>query len=371
MRSRRPFDLSLGALSIGALLLAALLGACGAKTGLDIPDSSFDAPLPRDTPPDVPIDGCVARTLPLTPIRPEVMFVLDRSTSMSWALSGPGGSGPTRYAILVDALRAQLPRYDARSDMGSLLYPEGGGEGCELAPRPQIEPGPMRASDVLDLVAGSGPSGRTPTSEALATAQSYFSSHPDPSRSRAVVLATDGAPNCNSALDPRTCPCTGGGGLPVGGCSSSGLCLDDARAIEVIQRLASDGVPTYVVGIDGDPDPAVSAVLTRMALAGERPNPLDLGRAYYSVRRPADLAAAFDRIQASIVSCTLSLEAPVPAGRSFVVTMDGVRLPRDGTRREGWEFAAGSDTSIELYGETCARSLDGAHVLVVELTCEP
>lgn len=356
-------------------LAAGLTLGCGAKTGLSVPDTGPDAPFdapfdaPRDTPPDVPIDACVERTIPLTPVRPEVMFVLDRSTSMGWALTGPDGAGPTRYAILRDALAAQLPRYDDRSDMGLLLYPAEFGSSCSAAPEPQLTPIPGNASALLAAVNASGPGGRTPTAEALAAARTYFVDHPDATRARAVVLATDGAPNCNAALDGARCPCTGGAGLPVGACGGDAeLCLDDVRTISVIEALAAVGVPTYVIGIDGDPDPALAEVLSRMASAGERPNPLDPERGFYSVRRATDLAAAFDRIQASIVSCTLSLSASLPTDRAFVVTFDGAVLPRDATRTEGWEVGDIEGTVV-LYGEACMRAQEGVHVLEVEVLC--
>lgn len=369
------------------------LAACGAKSGLEVaddartasidaaldaargPDASIDAftPPPPDAPPDAgrdsPIDACSEERLPLTPIRPEIMFVVDRSTSMSWSLTGPGGPGASRWSILVDALRAQLPGYDARSDMGLVMYPAESGDRCTVASDPQLPPAVMQAELILDRVTSSGPGGRTPTASGLESAERWFLTHPDISHVRAVVLATDGAPNCNESLDPRRCPCTGGAGLPIGCMGDAQLCLDDARTLAVIERLAGREVPTYVIGIDGDPDPALSDVLREMAVAGGRPNPLDPGRAYYSVRDASDLSAAFDRIQASIVSCSLAVELAGPPERPVAVMLDGEVLPEDPSRTEGWEWSADRAQTILLYGEACMRAQMGSHELTLEILC--
>jgi hypothetical protein len=380
-----------------SVVVSAASSGCGARTGLGTSDeerdawivldldaarrdASLDASLdagrdvgldaPFDAGRDAPIDACTVQTLALAPVRPEVVFVLDRSTSMGWGLTGPAAPPPSRWTILVDALRAQLPRYDEASDMGALLYPAEGGDRCTVAPDPQLDPGPGNASRLLELVGRSGPGGRTPTFDGLEAARRWFVAHPDVTHTRAVVLATDGAPNCNASLDGRRCPCTGGAGLPVGACRGDDtLCLDDARTVAVIEDLARGGIPTYVIGIDGDPDPALSEVLTRMALAGERPNPLDPSRAFYSVRRPEDLGAAFDRIQASIVSCTLAVLGTLPTDRGIAVTLDGVPLPRDPSRTEGWDFSDELEGTIVLYGDTCARALEDASALALDILC--
>lgn len=333
------------------------------------PDAPADATF--DAGRDAPNDACTEQHYALTPIRPEIMFVIDRSTSMGWGLRGPSTPGPSRWSILVDALRAQLPRYDARTDMGATIYPSVGGDRCSVVTDPQLAPAPMQAGTLLDLVASSMPEGRTPTALSLEAAERWFATHPDIAHVRAVVLATDGAPNCNTSLDARRCPCTGGAGLPMGCGGDAQLCLDDTRTLAVIDRLAAREVPTYVIGIDGDPDPALSTVLTRMALAGGRPNPSDPERAYYSVRNASDVEAAFDRIQASIVSCSLAVELTMPPSRPLAVLIDGAPIPQDPTRTEGWEWSDERAQTILLYGEACARAQRDTPTLSLEVLCGP
>ena len=365
-----------------SLVALALVLGCGAKTALEVPerdadlDASFDGgrdggtDAGSDTGADVPIDGCVPIERPLVPTRAEAMFVLDRSTSMGWALTGPDGSGATRFAILSEALAATLPRYDGAIDTGGLLYPSEGTDACTVDELPPLPPAPMGAGAVLRAVTSSFPGGRTPTAAALRSVERYFATHPEPSRARAVVLATDGAPNCNGALDSDRCACTGGAGLPAGTCSGEPeLCLDDARSIALITSLADAGIPTYVVGIDGDPDPALRRVLTSLAVAGGRPNPRDPGLAYYPVNRREDLATALDRIQAAIVSCSLFFEGTILPDRPLLVSMDGVPLPRDPGRSEGWELAEDAAQTVVLYGEACLRAQDGEHTLTLTQPC--
>ena len=390
----RVYLAAVGRLSL--IPFVSVLAACGAKSGLEVADdasveASLDAargldatrgpeaardasssPQP-DAPPDAgrdaPLDACTERSYALTPIRPEIMFVVDRSTSMGWSLTGPTGPGPSRWSILVDALREQLPVYDGRSEMGLTLYPIEEGDRCSVASEPALAPAAMQAAPLLDRVMASGPGGRTPTAAGLEAAERWFASHPDAAVVQAVVLATDGAPNCNDALDPRRCPCTNGAGLSRGCMGDAELCLDDARTLSVLERLAAREVPTYVIGIDGDPDPALSDVLRAMAVAGGRPNPLDPGRAYYSVRDAADLSAAFDRIQASIVSCSLAVELAGPPERPVLVTLDGEPVPQDPSRTEGWQWSADRERTILLYGEACMRAQMGEHVLTLEILC--
>lgn len=363
-----------------AALLALSLGACGARTDLEItstereagmdagPDAGRDAG--RDTGPP---PACVPGTVALTPVRAEVLFVLDRSTSMGWGLEGPDGPPPTRWTILLGALREQLPTYEADSDLGLLLFPDpaAAATSCSASPAPQIEPRPGASAAILSVMEGTRPEGRTPTADAMRAARTFFLARPDRSKVRAVVLPTDGAPNCNADLDTRTCPCTGGAGLPRG-CTTAELCLDDARTIETIRLLAEEGIPTYVIGIDGDPDPAVSRVLTELALAGGEPNPDDPAQGYYAVDRPSDLAAAFDSIQEEIVDCSVALDRPVPLDAGLELTIDGRRVENDPTRTEGWEWSATTDETIVLHGDACRRVSDGTeHSIELHVMCPP
>ena len=60
----------------------------------------------------------------------------------------------------------------------------------------------------------------------LQAARAYLDTLAADGHPKFILLATDGAPNCNDALDGSSCACTN----PLGGCIlNPGNCLDDAR----------------------------------------------------------------------------------------------------------------------------------------------
>lgn len=367
-------------------MVATGLAACGARTGLRVHDAgdvadAADVVTPSDhpiknmppdvppPPPDVPPpDVCAPVTLSLLAGTAEVLFVIDRSTSMTWPLGGLMSSGTSRWMILNSALTSVLPRYDTAMDMGLVLFPAGSGSSTEplcntVVPLRQT-PTRRGASALLGVLASTTPSGRTPTAAALQVTQRYFSEHPMPGRVRAAVLATDGAPNCNAALDGTRCVCTSGTstpGQPSACATTPELCLDDAQTVAAVEALARDGVPTYIIGLDGDPDPALRATLTRLAMAGLRPNPIDPMRGYYSVTRAEDVTAAFDRIQRSIVRCSFSLATPLPMNRPVTLRVDGAVLAQRADHADGWDWTDSTQRGVEVYGPACMRLQDGAH----------
>jgi hypothetical protein len=87
------------------------------------------------------------------------------------------------------------------------------------------------------------------------------------------------------------------------------------------------------------------------------------------VNRREDLATALDRIQAAIVSCSLFFEGTILPDRPLLVSMDGVPLPRDPGRSEGWELAEDAAQTVVLYGEACLRAQDGEHTLTLTQPC--
>jgi hypothetical protein len=81
------------------------------------------------------------------------------------------------------------------------------------------------------------------------------------------------------------------------------------------------------------------------------------------------VSAAFDRIQASIVSCSLAVELPSRPERPVAVSLDGEVLPHDPSRTEGWEWSADREQTILLYGEACTRAQMGSPELTLEILC--
>ena len=375
MMSRAPwcFDHT-----IGGIAFAAVLAACGARSplreidaefsGTDAPDirdpidtvdasDAFDALDARDVV-DAPdrVDVCIDFRADLPPRPADILFVFDRSSSMGWNLSG-GTGGTSRWTILRNALTASLPAFAATTRMGAMLFPDNTSS-CSISSVVPIPPAISNAAAVLDLVNRNGPAGLTPTSAAIDVAGRFFASRVPDGRGRAIVLATDGAPNCNESLPPATCPCTASGN-PRPPCSSATLCLDDRRAIDTIAAAARMGVPVYVIGIDEDGRADLVRVMNDMAVAGGRPNPSGATR-YYSVRAMADLPRALDTIQRLIAACVFRVSATPPDLLRVQVEADGTLVAHDVTHVDGWDWIDDSRAEVALFGPACDRLLGHA-----------
>ncbi|HEY1957379.1 MAG TPA: VWA domain-containing protein [Polyangiaceae bacterium] len=347
-----------------ALIVAGVVASCAARTGLPAPERSdahaFDAG------PDEPV-GCTPGDIPLFAATPEVMFVLDRSGSMRSAFDGPH----SRWQVLRDALAATLPPVDGKMAVGALLFPSGSSNAdCTVAPQANLAPALGNVSALVSLMQANKPGGSTPTAAAIDVAAALLLDLRAASAARALVLATDGAPNCNPSLDPKTCDCpTGNGGS--GNCHGDAeRCLDDVRTVQRIAAAFAQGIPTYVVGIADAGDNTFSKALDAMAQAGGRPL-VNAPTSYYPARSASDLDAALAAIRNQVGACTYLTTSVPDASGSIVVTLDGQTLPfaPDGGA-SGWSWADESNGEIMLDGATCtAAAADAGITLVAHVTC--
>lgn len=377
------------------MLAAALgvLGGCGAKTGLLVPDASSEAGLNTgvDAGPDASI--CTPDELELAQRAAEVLFVVDRSNSMNRTLDDrvPEPGEETRWVLLASVLHDVLAETDPMLlEVGAEFFPgiipDGPGigpeEACKVSPGIDLRPGPRNVDRLLSFFETTGPDGGTPTAAALEEVRRYFESRPMSEVPRFVVLATDGGPNCNAMPSPPPpgCVCTGQvfqcdpTPPPIGvGEFAPYNCLDEDPTLAVIRDLHEElGVPVYVVGIDDPTRPDLAEVLDRMAVYGGRPrDDEDGGRRFYSVRRPTDLRGALTTITESISNCVFKV-SPAPTDDAVVsVTIEGLQVPRDRTRTEGWDFTRPRRDELTLFGGACERagSRDARVVAIVE--CPP
>lgn len=359
----------------------AALSACGAKTGLTIPDADIEPDAGMDAGTDAGADAFVCSPDPLELDRrgAQILFVVDRSNSMNRTIDDRVPMSPadeTRWELLAEALDAVFAEADPeRLEVGAKFFPQDDIppmnatplQACTVTDGLDLPPAPNNFERLLRFFTDTGPDGGTPTAAGLQEARDYFARRPELNIPRFVVLATDGGPNCNPDPDPGPpmCTCTG---MPVqcnplpppmGGVGEFAPfnCLDEGPTLDVIEELfLMLGIPVYVIGIDDPTRPDLGDVLDRMAVAGGRPRDEDAGRRFYSVRNVDDLRGAFETVTEAITNCVFEVDPPPPADATVTVTVDGIVVPRDRTRAEGWDFTTGDRTELTLFGGACERA---------------
>ena len=184
-----------------------------------------------------------------------------------------------------------------------------------------------------------------------------------------VILATDGAPNCDDSASCDVSQCSynidNDEGCPTGGspncCSpaDTGMagvqngCVDTTPTVNAIAALKAKNIPTYVIGLPGSG--AYSSVLDQFASAGGTARPIE--PLYYSVTTTdaAALEAQLSQIAAKITAtCAFPLSPPPQDPSKINVYFDNVVVPKDPSN--GWTF---DGTTLTLVGSACSEVLLG------------
>lgn len=365
--------------SLAGLALLAI-ASCGSRTGLFGPDGQgllSDGGL-ADGAPD--IDGtvpCVPGRFDLELATAQLMFVVDRSGSMDFELTRDivAPPGRSRWELLRNALEDTIVPFDQQLAMGAKFFPEPLTESdlfdpdrsCQTDTGVGIAPRRGNAQAILSVFDTSTPRGGTPTAEALRLAAQFLVQ--SRTVARTIVLATDGAPNCNANLDASRCTCT----TPNLSCSQNPdrgrySCLDDARTLSVIRDIADvQKIPVYVIGI-GISRPEFTRVLSEMAVTGGRPRPTE--PRHYNVQTASEMGDALTTIRDSVAKCTyLTPSSPLDPD-AISVEIDGVRILRDPTRRNGWDWVDQSYGEIAFFGTACDRAQTGTAKVSGVVSCE-
>lgn len=305
---------------------------------------------------------CDCLDAPLYADAPNIYFVLDRSGSMS-----VDDKWDQVRVTLGHLMRAIGPR----ANFGATVFPGFADESC-AAPSEimSVRPGdpPSASSDgpttrLLLSATSSAPYGGTPTSEALRSVLPRLQKLPGKTF---VLLATDGAPNCNAQASCSADKCIANienvPGCPPGGppncCdAASGAaesCLDDGPANTALTALKSAGFLTYVVGIPGSGPYA--GILDSFAVSGGTATGAASPK-YYRVDASGEqaLLAALKKIAAKIIAtCEFKLKEPPKDPDAVNVYLDEAVVPADPT--SGWKI---DGDTVTLVGDTCARVLNG------------
>ena len=342
-----------------ALLVLAVLGlACGRTQPVHY------TLLPEEPDAGRPLMPCMTGVLTPQPAVPSVMLVIDRSGSMNFDFAGNAGppfgmplTGPRRWAVLRTTLEATLSAFDEQVAFGVVLFPAN--DSCDVSASIDLLPAPANATKVMALL-NRVPNGGTPTFGAVNTAAQQLAAV----RAQALVLITDGEPNCNAALDPTTCDCSAPRlGVPPT-CGDAESCRDGDRAIDGLRRLrVDDGVLTYVVGV-GAGNNTVTQTLDNMAIAGGVPR-MGGTHSFYSGATESELTEALTAISTRLTRCTWTTGTRLGPNDAVEVTVGGQTVPQGDL---GWDWVDAASGDLSLRGSWCSRAADGEEVLV-HLVC--
>jgi len=275
--------------------------------------------------PDPPPETCGDQVVEFSRVMPNILILLDRSLSMreddKW----------TQATDALDQMALNLAD-DLRLGLAVFSGLSGGRDEMCADPSLQLPMGEHTSADVAASFAGVSPGGATPMRRALevALASGWVNDPTDPldaTRSKNVLLVTDGQPNCLDPSDYRQ--------------------EDIDGAVAAAAATFATGVRVFVVGFGDGVDPVT---LDRLAEAGGTDNPGDPDHRYYQADDGGELEAALLAIGSSVVSCDLALTGrPADPTRIYVVT-DGAPLTRDDPN--GFRYDEATNT-ITILGDAC------------------
>ena len=327
----------------------------------------------RDAVPLREMPSCGGTAVSLTRRRASAILVIDRSGSMAENTL----DGVRKWTALLAALGGALPRIEQNVSLGLVTFPQPVAPGvprsaaavCALRPGLDLEPRLGAAGAIMARLRAGLPEGPTPTAGAEEVAGRWFVNEPDREGGRYIILATDGAPNCNTALDPLSCRCTAGPAScdPAMNSFAAINCLDDARATEAIRLFRHQEIFTYVVGLNGAE--AYAPVLEAMADEGGRARAVS--PRFYPANTANELVRELTAITSGIADCRFALDAPPPDPTLVDLRLDGASLIHDPAHRDGWDWSDTARREIRFHGPTCERvsAATGGSRLVAAFGC--
>jgi hypothetical protein len=268
---------------------------------------------------------------------PNIVYVLDKSGSMdSNSFTLPGGGTANRWQVLWDVVNELTNAYDPQVNFGVVLFPTGNTSGaCAVNPPGGLTviPDPNRANDWMAIEAAipgrnTNITGDTPGLAGLRVAGDWLIAN-RPNDANAIVFILDGGINCGQSATDTT--------------------------NQIATYANTNGIPTYVVGIDIDPGSGTFDNMESYAQASGVPAP---GNTFYNGTSGQQLRDALDGIIGAIATCRIDLSTDPPFPELVDVVVDGTRYPYDATidcaTQDGWQYVPGSNNrAIELCGAAC------------------
>jgi hypothetical protein len=250
---------------------------------------------------------------------PDLLFVLDRSSSMSQPIT-PGGFDP-KWEVTIDALSNVVESYEGRIYPGLMLFPRyadtcGSGD-VEITP--SDDSGKNFAQYLEDASLGGAGS---PLHTSLDNAISSFNNRAANPNGRYVLIASDGLPNCTT--------------IPQDAIDNS---------LDAVRELKSDGINTYVLGYAGDT--AAASVLDDLAEAGGTGS-------HYPADSAGDLINVLEEITSSVtqVSCEYTLDDGPDSAADLEVKIGYAEVPYSPDHTNGYDYDPVTHT-LTFWGQAC------------------
>jgi Mg-chelatase subunit ChlD len=283
---------------------------------------------------------------------PYVMLVVDRSGSMQ-------GQKLNDVKNKFASASGFLAKTGAGAEFGLILF---GNTAQTCQPGTIVQPVGASTDQVRQSINSAISTGGTPTAASLkAVLDDPKMNTPEAERDRFVMLLTDGAPNCNPALND--CARTTGTCDPGWQC-----CLDDVATIQQVTELANRGIKTFVIGFGsetGDRSGYAYEVLNRAAEAG------GLARSgetkFYQADDSTALAEALDAFGSVILTCNYTLAEAAQEELLQVVFVYTNEDNREQILNQGseWTYSA-SSRQLSIIGSRCTEIEKGPSGLKVE-----
>ena len=349
---------SLGGDSLGGKYHPGGLGGAGAaaSSGSGGTNGSFGAGGPSGSfgpgPDGAPFCGTLYFGV-TAPVRPDILLLLDRSSSMnddSNETSCTGGCGTKSKWSLLSAAIGRMVANHPSVNWG--LAPFGSDDACGVNAGVEVDVAPDAAPSIVLALAATTPGGAAPTAAAILAASGYLRSLPD-SNPKYILLASDGRSGC----------ATGGGGAAA-----------DAEAENAVASAFQARIPTFVVGMVPAWDTTATGTLNLMADNGGQPSLGTTNTFFTTDAIDAQLSVISSR-SATVDPCVIPLPYLLAPGTSLAVSTpaaDGqsVAIPEDPL--VGWSFTSSDDSAVRISGSACPDLQSGADTqIAITYVCGP
>lgn len=319
-----------------------------------------------------------------------IFFVVDKSGSMLQSAAGFNGDKWTALKSAIGQVTTTLT--SDTIDYALVSYPNPANIDCESdqscvvacnAGTQQVAMG-GNGGQVNTALSAITPFGGTPTAQTLANTRATIDTLSRVDRPLAVVLATDGAPNCgtNDGLAAGQTTLRTNCTLTVGSvCTSTAdnqtdtncapfNCLD-LTASDRVRDIAALGVPVHVIGIRGDgaADAAFVNTLNAMAIAGGAALPVGSATRFHDASNTASLQSALAAITRQIVACNITTPFPVNDGARLSLRLGNSPVLQNTSRTNGWDVTG--PNNIELFGAACALATASEDAITIERCVAP